>query len=59
MVSTRKIVRIEIAKDSESSTFFKVICHLNDNTTNYLTIVNNDQFLQSLELKQLEMVENN
>jgi|LauGreDrversion4_2_1035121.scaffolds.fasta_scaffold71543_2 hypothetical protein len=51
-------MKIEITKDTESNTFFKVICTLNDDSVNYLTIVNNDQFLQSLEAKQLEMVEN-
>jgi ribosomal protein L7Ae-like RNA K-turn-binding protein len=56
LVSTKKIKNIVITKDSESNTFYKVICHLNDNTRTYLTIINNDQFLSTLEIKQNEMV---
>ena len=56
MVSLKKISKIDIAKDKESGTFFKVFCHLTDNTQVLLTIMNNDHFLQSLEIKQNEMV---
>jgi AFG3 family protein len=53
-VENKQISSIEISKD-KSSSFFNIYAKLNNNQTIKLTIVNNDQFAQALEAKQLEL----
>jgi AFG3 family protein len=53
-VENKQISSIEISKD-KSSSFFNIYAKLNNNKTIKLTIVNNDQFAQALEARQLEL----
>jgi AFG3 family protein len=53
-LDNKQISSIDISKD-KSSSFFNVYAKLNNNQTIKLTIVNNDQFAQALEAKQLEL----
>jgi AFG3 family protein len=53
-LEAKQITTIEISKD-RSSSFFNIYAKLYDNKTIKLTIVNNDQFAQALEAKQIEL----
>jgi AFG3 family protein len=53
-VENKQISSIEISKD-KSTSFFNIYAKLVNNQIIKLTIVNNDQFAQALEAKQLEL----
>jgi AFG3 family protein len=55
LVDKKSIKSIEITKDKNTNSFFNVIIELKDDSIAKLTILNYEQFLKALEIRQYEL----